>query len=253
MRRILFLLLFPAFVYGQTAQEIVERKLKFTTSQFQTTDISDFVVATAYVKTYAGITGSPFWATDVWNSAEILFKGKTFKVSELKYDCANDLMVIPKYTEKGVILLNLIPAFYPEIFINIKHTGNLRGKMVTEIPINREHFIYYTTSKDEKSEGVSSGYYHYLIEKPLSLLCKYTSSIIDRNGQKAFEEEKKYYLQNKGKILQIRRVSSFLELFPQWKDKINNFVEENNINTLVSLDFEDIEKLIDFTNKLLTQ
>ena len=253
MHRILYLLLFPALVYGQTAQETVARKLKFATEQFQTADESDFVVATTYVKNYAGIAGSPFWATEVWSSAEVLYKGKVYQVSELKYDCANDLMVIPRYTEEGVIFLNLIPNLYPEIFINMKHTGNMRGKMASGIPVKREHFIFYPATKDEKSDGVPPGYYHYLIEKRVSLLCKYSSSIVDRNGQKAFEEEEGFYLQTDGKLSRIRRAGSFLDAFPQWKDNINTFIEENNINTLVSLDSGDIEKLIEFINTLSTQ
>ena len=253
MHRILYLLLFPVLVYGQTSQETVERKLKFATSQFQMTDKSDFVVATPYIKTYAGIAGSPFWATELWSSAEVQYKGKVYQVSELKYDCANDLMVIPRYTEDGLILLNLIPSYYPEIFINIKLTGNLRGKMASEISVKREHFIFYSATKDEKSEGISLGYYHYLIEKPVSLLCKYSSSIVERSGRKAFEEEVTFYLQKDGNLLRIRRVGSFLDAFPQWKDKINTFVEENNINTLLSLDSGNIVKLIEFINTLSTQ
>lgn len=253
MCRILYLLLLPALVNGQTAQETVERKLTFATGQFQTTDESDFVVATPYVKNYAGIAGSPFWATEVWSSAEVLYKGKVYKVSELKYDCANDLMVIPRYTEQGVLFLNLIPTFYPEICINVRHTGNLHGMMASEIPVKREHFIFYSASKDEKSDGVPPGYYHYLIEKPVSLLCKYSSSVVDRNGQRSFEEEVKFYLQKDGKLLRIHRVGSFIDAFPQWKDKINTFVEENNINTLLSLDSEAIVKLIEYINTLSTQ
>jgi hypothetical protein len=253
MHKILYLLLFPVMVYGQTAQEIIRHKLTFATEQFQTTNESEFVIATPYIKTYAGIAGSPFWATDIWNSAEIQYKGKMYPVSELKYDCANDVMVIPKYTKEGVLLLNLIPSIYPEIFINMKYTGNLRGKMASEIPMKREHFIFYSTSKDEKSEGVSTGYYHYLIEKQVSLLCKYSSSIVDRNSQRTFEEELKFYLQKDGKLSEIRRTGNLLEAFPQWKDKINTFVEANNINTVLSLNAENIDKLIEFINTLSTQ
>jgi len=253
MYRILFLLLFPALVYGQTAQETVERKLKFAKGQFQTTDQSDFIVATPYVKTYAGIAGSPFWATDIWNSAEIQYKGKVYHVSEIKYDCANDLMVISEYTKDGVVLLNLIPSLYPEIFINIKHSGNLHGNMTSEILVNREHFIFYQSTNEEESNGVSSGYYHYLIEKHVSLLCKYSSSIVERNGLKIFNEEVRFYLQKDGKLTRIRRVGSFLDTFPQWKDKINRFVKENDINTLILLDSDDIEKLIEFINTLSTK
>jgi len=125
--------------------------------------------------------------------------------------------------------------------------------MASEIPVKREHFIFYSASKDEKSDGVPPGYYHYLIEKPVSLLCKYSSSVVDRNGQRSFEEEVKFYLQKDGKLLRIHRVGSFIDAFPQWKDKINTFVEENNINTLLSLDSEAIVKLIEYINTLSTQ
>jgi len=254
MHRILCLLVFPAVVHGQTAQETVERKLEFATGQFQTTDEGDFVVATPYVKSHAGVTGSPFWATDVWCNAEVLYKGEMHQVPELKYDCANDLMVIPRYTEEGVIYLNLIPVFYSEIFIYIKHTGNLRGKVASGSAAKREHFIFYPATKDERSDGTPPGYYHYLIEKPVSLLCKYSSSIVDHNGRKAFEEdEEKFYLQEDGTLSRIRRVGSFLDAFPQWKDKINTFVEENKINTMVLLNSGDNEKLIEFINTLSPQ
>jgi hypothetical protein len=235
-------------MYGQTAQETVDRKLTFAKEQFQTTNENNFVVATPYIKSYAGIAGSPFWSTDVWSSAELLYKGKMCQVSELKYDCANDLMVIPSYTKDGIQLLNLIPSIYPDIYINIKHTGNQHGKMTSDIPITREHFIFYQSTKDEKNEGVPSGYYHFIIEKTISLLCKYSSNIVERSNLKAFEEEETFYLQNDGKLLKIHRVGSFVEAFPLLKDKINSFVEENNINTLVSLNLDTIEKLIEFLN-----
>jgi len=253
MHKILYLLLLPVLVCGQTAQETVERKLKSTTGQFQQTNESDFIVATPYIKSYAGIVGSPFWATKVWNSADIQYKGKLYQVSELKYDCANDLMVIPQYTEDGLKLLNLIPSIYPDIFINIKNSGNQHRSKASEINVMREHFIFYQATKDEKSDGIPLGYYHYIIEKPVSLLCKYTSSIVDRNGQKFFEEEQNYFLQKDGKLLRIHRVGSFLDVFPLWKDKINAFVEANNINTLMSLESGDIEKLIEFINTLFIQ
>jgi len=60
MHKILYLLLLPVLVCGQTAQETVERKLKSTTGQFQQTNESDFIVATPYIKSYAGIVGSAF-------------------------------------------------------------------------------------------------------------------------------------------------------------------------------------------------
>jgi hypothetical protein len=252
MRRILYLLFFPVFVFGQTAQETVDRKLKFATEQFQTNNESDFVVATPYIKSYVGIAGSPFWATDVWSSAEVVFKGKTYKVSELKYDCANDLMVLPSYTKEGIELLNLIPSCYPELYINIKQYSNQRGNGASEIVVKREHFIFYAASKEEKIEGVPFGYYHFLQEKRFPLLCKYSSTIVERSNQKAFEEEQKYYLQKEGKLVWLHRVGSFIDAFPQWKDKINSFVEENNISTLVSLDFVVIEKLVAFINKQST-
>ena len=253
MHKILYLLLFPALVYGQTAQETVERKLKFANEQFQTSDKSNFIVATPYIKNYAGIAGSQFWNTEVWCSAEVLYKGNVYPVPELKYDCTNDLMVIPRYSEQGLQLLNLIPSCYPEVFINIKYTGNLHGKVVSEIPFKREHFIFYPSSKDEKSDGIPSGYYHYLIEKQVSLLCKYSSIIMEINGQKAFQEEKKFFLQKDGKLLRIRRVGNFIEAFPPLKDKINAYVDENKINTLLSLDSGEIEKLIEFINTLSTK
>jgi len=232
----------------------VERKVKSATGQFQTTDESDFVIATPYVKRYASIAGSPFWATDVWSSADILYKSKLYHVSGLKYDCANDLMVIPSYTEEGVVYLNLIPTFYPGIYINMKYTGSLRGTEAAEIPVKREHFIFYPATKDEKSDGVPPGYYHYLIEKQVSLLCKYSSSISDRNGQKSFvEDEAKFYLQKDGKLSRVRRVSNYLDAFPRWKDTINTFVEEHKINTLLTLDRGDNEKLIEFINIISTR
>lgn len=252
MYRILFLLLFPAMVFGQTAQETVDRKLKLAKGQFQTTNESDFVIATPYVKNYAGIAGSPFWATDVWNSADILYKGIMYQVSELKYDCANDLMVIPRYTKEGVILLNLIPSVYPEITINKKISSPQHG-MATKSYFKQEHFIFYSSTKEENSDGVSTGYYHYLIEKPVSLLCKYSSYIVERYGQKKFEEEVKYYFQKEGKLIRIRRVESFIDAFPQWKDPINSFVEENKINTMMSLESGTINNIIMFINTLSTQ
>ena len=253
MHRILFLLLFPAMVYGQTAQETVERKLKSTTSQFKELNETDVVVATPYTKSYAGIAGSPFWSSDVWCSADVKYKGIMYQITELKYDCANDLMVIPKYTNDGVQLLNLIPSIYPEITINKKVKSNQNGKIASETTIYKEHFIYYPATKDENNDGVSSGYYHYVIEKTFSLLCKYTSSVVERNGQKIFDEEVKYYLQKDGKLLKIHRAEIFLNAFPLWKDKINAFIEDNKINTLVSLDSGNIEKLIEFINTLSPQ
>ena len=253
MLKILSLLLLPVLIYGQSAQETVDSKLKFEKGQFQTTNESDFVVATPYIKNYAGIVGSPFWATDIWNSAEVLYKGKMYQVSELKYDCANDLMVIPRYTKEGILLVNLVPVIYPEIFINIKLTGNAHGTVASDISVKREHFIFYQTTKDDKSDEVPQGYYHYLIEKPVSLLCRYTSSIVERSNQKFFNEEERFFLQKEGKVSRIRRVNSLLEAFPQWKDKINTFVEENNISTLVLLNSGDIVKLIEFINSLSTQ
>lgn len=198
MYRILCLLLFPVLVYGQTAQEVVKQKQKITTERFQKNDENDFVVATPYIKNYVGINGSPFWATEFWSSADVLFKGKIYQLSQLKYDCLNDLMVIPRYTDDGVTFLNLIPSFYPEIYINVNYRGNQRVNVTSEQLFKREHFIYYQATKDEKNDGVLSGYYHYTIEKRISLLCKSTSSIIDRNGQKAFEEEEKYFFQKTG-------------------------------------------------------
>jgi fatty acid-binding protein DegV len=56
-----------------------------------------------------------------------------------------------------------------------------------------------------------------------------------------------------GKLVPIRRVASFSGAFPELKDKIDSFVEEHKINTIMSLDQVDVERLIQFTNILLTQ
>ena len=248
-RIILYLLLFPAIFYGQTAQETVMQKLKFATIQFDSKEESGFIIATPYTKNYVGFSGSPFWASDVWNSADLLYNEKIYTLPELKYDCANDLMIITSYTNEGVKLLNLIPSFYPEIFINRK----IKNNSESETQIRREHFIYYFATNEDKENGTPTGYYHYLIEKPVSLLCKYSSNIVDRDGQKAFIEEKKFYFMNDKKVFLIRRVDNFTEVFPQWKDKINTFAEENQIKTNLSFEIGDIKKLIEFINTLSSQ
>lgn len=244
------MVLLPVFAIGQTAQETVDRKLNHAAQQFSTNSEIDAVVATPYTKNYAGIAGSPFWATEVWSRAEVMYKGRLHPVNELKYDCANDLMVIPQYTEEGVRFMNLIPIFYPDIFITMKRAGNRRGKEAKDIPTTREHFIFYPATEQEKSEGVVTGYYHYLIEKNQSLLGKYTSRIEERNGAKSFVEEVKYFMQNDGRLQRVRRVNSFLEAFPQWSDKIAAYVEDNRISTLATLGYEDIEKLVEYVNVL---
>lgn len=253
MHRIIYLLLFPTLLMGQNStQDIIERKIKYAYSQLNVSDENEFIIATPYVKNYVGFTGTPFWVSDIWNSANVLYNGKLHNVPELKYDCANDLMIVTNYTPEGVKLLNLIPAFYPEIFINRKIYTNRQNKLISESQIKQEHFIYYIASNDEKEKGTPTGYYHYLTESKVSILCKYTSTIVDRDGQKTFMEGKKYYFMNDKKIYLIRRIENIIDVFPQWKDKTTSFVMENNIKANIS-DLDDIIRLIGFINTLSAQ
>lgn len=242
-------LLFPTVLYGQSAQETIDEKLRYATELCSAIDQNNAIIATPYIRNYTSIAGSPFWTTDVWCSAEVLYKNRLFPLSQLKYESANDVMVFPSFTETGVVPLNLIPPLYSDVFINIPKSD----KTDTEKSFKREHFMFYPATKEEKSEGIPLGYYHYIIEKPISLLGKYTSSIVERGSQKIFVTNESYFVYNKGKILPIKKVSNIVAIFPASKDIIMSFAESLDITPETTLSLQDMKKIIEYLNHISVQ
>lgn len=257
MYKIYFLLLLPALLLGQTAQETVALKQKTAMEQFQPAEGDDYMVGTPYIKTYIGVTGSPFWANGQWGKAEVLYKGIYYPVSMLKYDCANGLMVTVRYTERGPEYLSLVPNCYPEIILytsEILSSGNVAGaKRVHVEDATRERFIFHTVSSEETGEGISSGYYHYKIDKQIPLLCRYSREVVVSSGQKAFAQKEEFFLYEDGKLARIKRVASLEEAFPQWADKIEAFADNNQINKLLPMNADNTVSIMEFINTLSAQ
>lgn len=257
MYKLYYLLFLPVFAFGQAPHETVSRKVTAANELFQVSSGAEYLVGTPYLKVYPGLTGSPFWATGQWSKADVLYKGEYYPVSMLKYDCANGVMVTVRYTERGPEYLALVPTCYPEILFhaeNIVASNNGHAaKKYHSAGITDERFIFHSVSAEEAADGISSGYYHFRIDKKYPLLCRYTRSIAERSGQKGFVETEEFFLMQGDRLSRIRRVASLMDSFPQWADKIDAFAEENSINKLLPMNADDTVMLMEYINTLSVQ
>lgn len=257
MYKLYLLILLPVFSYGQAAYETVASKQKATSEQFQPLEVDDYMVGTPYNKVYTGVAGSPFWVNGQWCKAEVLYKGAFHPVTMLKYDCANGMMVTVRYTERGPEYLSLVQNCYPEVilFVNtILTNGNSSGSPKMQIgDTSRERFIFHSVSAEESADGISSGYYHYRIDKKIPLMCRYSREIVASSGQKTFVQKEEFFLLLDNKLVRIKRVASLEEAFPQWAEKIESFADENHINKLLPMNTDNTISILEFINTLSAQ
>lgn len=244
----------PVFAFGQQAQETIDRKATSAVKLFSDVASNDYLIATPFNKSYSAYYGSPFWRTDNWSKADIVYKGKVFSEPMLKYDCFTGQMLTLRYTEQGAKFLNLVSGCYPEIILyidNIVISKNAAGESKRSIVgTSAERFVYHAVSAKEAADGISSGYFHYLIDRPVPLLCRYSCSLIERNGHKTFEVKEDFLLLSEGAFIRIRRLATIQETYPQWADAIERYAEQNTINKLLPLSRVHIASLIYFINTL---
>lgn len=246
MFRLIAAVLLPLSLAGQSVDSIVQRKLEASKQRCSVQTSQDYLVAIPYKETYLSVQGSPFWETrelvrdrvyvnDQWRKAKLHYKGGIYDVKMLRYDCKNNCMVTVQYTPDGAKYIQLVNGCY------------------TQIDLGGEPFIFHSASSEEEKNGTGSGYYHLILDGEADLLVKYIKSIGERSGIKRFEQKEESYIRYNGQVYKLKRLGVLTEIFPELKDSLVTYAEQNTINKLLPIGTEDANKLISHINTLLAQ
>jgi hypothetical protein len=165
-----------------------------------------------WYKRYTNVRGNEFFSTALWVSGEVAINGRTFRVRSLRYDIANDELLIRR--SDGVAIA-------------------MNGEMISGFTLytdgNEYHFKNF---RDNDNYGMS-GYSMNLYEGKTALLLKPVKELIPLGYQKImdmFVQTDFLYVYKNGQIHRIRYRKDLLDLLDDKRNEVRNFIRTSRLD-----------------------
>lgn len=171
------------------------------------------------------IEGDQFFLTNEAVEGSVTYDGVTYPNLQIRYDIANDVVVLRHPSQSGYISDVQIP-----------------GNRISSFSI-LEHDFIRIESDSITDTNLSSGFYDLIHDSEYKVLAKRIKSLVESAGisnvEKEFIYKERFYVFKDGEYYPIRGRRSFLKIFPERKKEIRRFMRRNNLRFS-----EDKEKAI---------
>ena len=168
----------------------------------------------AWYKRYTNVRGNEFFSTALWVSGEVSINGRTFRVRSLRYDIANDELLIRR--SDGVAIA-------------------MNGEMVSGFTLFTDGNSYHFKNFRGRGNYGMNGYAIGLYEGKTALLLKPVKVLMPLGYQKImdmFVQTDYLYVYKNGQVHRIRYRKDLLDLLDDKRNEIRNFIRTNRLNIL---------------------
>jgi hypothetical protein len=150
-----------------------------------------------------------YYLSDKFTSADVSYDGQFYYDQKLKYDIYKDILILKpngEYNYMGLILIKEKIDFFSingKKFINLNFKKAILPEFINgyyELILTTEKFIFYIKHHKDISK-----------------------IIIDTNILNEFEENNQFVLNYKDKFFQINSKKDLTNLFPEYRNKINEY------------------------------
>ncbi len=216
---------------AQSIANLVNEILKYTGSIYGSDD--RLITGKYYVPTHPLALGHPYLISRDWLPATLYIKGVIFNDVEVKYNIEDDLIILKRQYEQGLV---------DELLLNNSYIDSVRIS---------GHLFINTSLVDEK---ISPGYFEQIYNGGFVAYLKHKNSYKDELSPqmmygKYMEPKTTLYLFDDNQLLEIASKKELMTHFSPNEKMISRFMKQNKIRFRKAID-EQFIKLLNYCDEL---
>jgi len=222
------LLFFPLIIQAQISVSDIE-KLLLTSNESPIYSYYDslfqselqIIDGRLHSDRYPSGTGHPFYLSRESVPGTILYEGRVYKYSFIRYDILNDILQIHHFSRTGSYIIDL------------------NTQKINAFRLNGHTFIRLSSSISSGSR-IEDGFYELVYNGETKYWLKWEKNFVNRTVESAgeFETVKTRYLSRDGNWYRITNRFSLLKAFSDKKDEVRDYLKTARISVRVATDDE---------------
>ena len=228
----LFLTVICIPIHSQsTDNDLLKSLLELSSSKYGSDEA--LVNGTSYQQSNARADGDPFFYSPEWENAKITISNKIFEVQSLKFDIADEKLVLHITMQSGAKIPILLNNEFIENF--------------------ELHQCYFVPSQAYFIDNEVKGFVDLVYTRSFTFVTKYKKEFVkmytkvNPNG-KFSETQANHYLIRNGVITRIKSKKGIVKAFEPYKKEISKYMKMNHIK-FKTADHQQLSLLLKFCDE----